>query len=523
MAEYNPSTNVYPGSGTRPTIVGADNYNKAVNPTGSKSGVIQTTTANRNSTQKNVQSFNDLMAQIAQNNKMVTEKTTKGADTPADNTSTPKVTSPTSTTENKPSFARVSVPSGWASENTQSGGQVLTSPSGGKVYTNPNDNPEFNKATTAATGASPTAPATPAPSTSTGDNNTGTSSDQSQTEDPLASIKSEIESIHSAGEQQVADIQSTLKTTLQYVDTNTANTISTLTGMYTERMASVKDSYARLAAKKSEGNIRNGLDRYAPDQAQGVLTDTEVTGQMKIADLQTKMNDAITKVTDAQSSNDSKAFNAAYKEVDSIQKNMTTEVNNLFKSATAWKNAQTKALHDQQTSTSKALSDNVKSANEVAPYLAKEIATMGKDDQDKFYKAYSTQTGIPEGILRGATEKAGLSRANTLSTMANRGKSSGQKPTTDGTITYTPDDISKIEGAMPAGDDNFVSTDTYNKLYQAWIKKGGTGAGFIKAFPPKTHLNPNDPTVPDIFKQYLKTKKASTSSSPAAPSNLGGN
>jgi hypothetical protein len=473
---------------------------RGYNPSGGgKSSVIQTTTANRANTQKNIQGFNNLTSQVAQNGLANTGKT-DGANDPNGAKISTDSQNKSQVTNQKQTFPRLAVPTGWLSEDTETGGQILSSPTGGKVYSNPNDNPDFIK-------AQATPPANSQQNSQSPTDSSASSTDTSGQEDPMDSIDSEIESIHTAAAQQVKDIQSTLKDTLKYIDTTAASTVSTLTNMYNERITSVKDSYARLSAKKNQQNIRNGLDRYAPDQAQGVLTDVEVVGQMKIADLTTKMNDAITKATDAQSANDTKAFNNAYKEIQTIQKNMTTEINTLYKTAVSYKNAQTKALHEEQMNASRKITDDVKKSTAIAPYLAEELAGMNKAEQDTFFKTYADQNGISESVLRGAVSKASLSRTNTISTIANRGKSKSAKAggeSTDGKITYTADDIGDIEAKMPRGDDNYVDTGVYTKLFNNWLKLGGTSVGFIKEFPPKTHLNPSDTSVPTIFKQYLK-------------------
>jgi hypothetical protein len=43
-----------------------------------------------------------------------------------------------------------------------------------------------------------------------------------------------------------------------------------------------------------------------------------------------------------------------------------------------------------------------------------------------------------------------------------------------------------------------------------WISQGGLIQDFIKHYPPKDYLNPNDETVPTILKKYLSKAPSGT-------------
>jgi hypothetical protein len=86
------------------------------------------------------------------------------------------------------------------------------------------------------------------------------------------------------------------------------------------------------------------------------------------------------------------------------------------------------------------------------------------------------------------------------------------KTTTSGGIQITQKDIGAGATQLNSsrGTDGYADTATYNKMMNYWVSKGGLIQDFIKYYPPKDYLNPNDKTVPSILKKYLSKSSSGT-------------
>lgn len=76
-------------------------------------------------------------------------------------------------------------------------------------------------------------------------------------------------------------------------------------------------------------------------------------------------------------------------------------------------------------------------------------------------------------------------------------------------------DLSDIQGLLKngnqqkglggSGQNGYANTTTYVALYNHWIDQGGLAKDFVSNFPPKTYLNPNDPTMPAQLKNAINS------------------
>jgi hypothetical protein len=57
------------------------------------------------------------------------------------------------------------------------------------------------------------------------------------------------------------------------------------------------------------------------------------------------------------------------------------------------------------------------------------------------------------------------------------------------------------------GSDGYANTALYTQMLNHWTSNGGLIQDFIKYYPPKDYLNPNDPTIPSILRNYIKGSK----------------
>lgn len=342
------------------------------------------------------------------------------------------------------------------------------------------------------------------------------------TGDPFADIKSRISDIQATGLSQITEIKSTLEGIKNTADAGTLALINSLQAIYASREASVTDSYNRLGAKLQGEGFRNGLARYAPDQEAGVMTNNEVQGQMKIAQLQGEMMSQIAKAQQAQTDNDTKLFNDEYDKIDAIQKDMNTAVQGLYKEAVDKQNADTKAKQLSQKTDQTTLDNGMKTSQRIAPAIADALNQFtNQKDKDDFINKIATQYGIDPNVLRGDISTAALKTKNTNSEIANRGKKSGSgaaKTYKSGTFSYTDADLSsyanafKNGGTSPTGQqyngrgsDNYVDPGMYLYNFNDWVSHGGLPKDFISKYPPKDYINPDDnATLPAYLRSSIK-------------------
>lgn len=89
------------------------------------------------------------------------------------------------------------------------------------------------------------------------------------------------------------------------------------------------------------------------------------------------------------------------------------------------------------------------------------------------------------------------------------------KPIVGAPKGFTQDIIQKGSDALEVnkGADHYVDPYFYQHVYQGWIDKGGSVAGFIKTYPPKNYINPDDNKLLPSYLQTSSAKKTSSSSS----------
>lgn len=352
-------------------------------------------------------------------------------------------------------------------------------------------------------------------------NSTGDTSNNGTSGDPFADIKSQISDIQATGLSQITQIKSTLDGVKSTADAGTLALINSLQQIYASREASVTDSYNRLGAKLQGEGFRNGLARYAPAQEAGVLTDNEVQGQMKIAQLQGEMMSQIAKAQQAQTDNDTKLFNDEYDKIDSIQKDMNTAVQGLYKEAVDKQNSDIKAKQLSQKTDQTTLDNGMKTSQRIAPAIADALNQFtNQKDKDDFIEKVATQYGIDPNVLRGDISTAALKTKNTNSEIANRGKktSGASKTYKSGTFSYTDADLSQYDtafkkgGTSPTGQqyngrgtDGYVDPGMYLYNFNDWVTQGGLPKDFISKYPPKDYINPDDnATLPAYLRSSIK-------------------
>lgn len=140
--------------------------------------------------------------------------------------------------------------------------------------------------------------------------------------------------------------------------------------------------------------------------------------------------------------------------------------------------------------------------------------TLDDTDKEAFIHAVATKFGLdPAAVVASlssvvtASDKADLAKKNAQATLQNKlnpkSKSGGVKGGTDGTYSYTADDITGGDALLGSGGkgpdgvtyngrgkDGYVDPGAYIALYDSWVNKNnGTPKGFLTKFPLK-NVNP---------------------------------
>lgn len=208
-----------------------------------------------------------------------------------------------------------------------------------------------------------------------------------------------------------------------------------------------------------------------------------------------------------------------------------------------------------------------KQQNKARQYLLDVVSFAGSKTYDQLDD--KTQNAITHAVanspitldmvktaLQNASEKAAASAAGNLRNVAGVGlvqvdPTSGQytviapeqkkvtpspteKPIVDGTLKTTTTDIATLNSMLltgkdangnpipqasgngnynAKGPDGFVDPNLYQHVYENWINSGGTTAGFIKQFPPKYYINPENQTLPTYLRSKIVAPKASDTGS----------
>lgn len=354
----------------------------------------------------------------------------------------------------------------------------------------------------------------------------GIKKDQATAEgDPLSSVKGRIEEIKTSGEAQINNMKQTLTNLMASSDASTQARIQSIQAMYGQRVEALKETYKRLGAAKDAADFRNGVNRYTPEQGQGVLTDNEVQLQMKITDIYTKMNDAITKAQSAQSANDIKAFDTEFTKIENYQKEINTAISGLMKEATAYQNSLTKQMAEKNKADAGKVKEDMELSKRLAPAVASSIAGLAtKKEKQAFIEKYAHENGLDPAILEGdvASYTGAGKPVKAKATPAGSKPKAGtaENPYVSGKFKYTDDDLGAVESAFTTGgkignvtfkgrdpQTGYVDVTLYKKMADNWVRSGALAKDFTAKFPPAKYVNPDDnATLPTYLQNTQKPK-----------------
>ncbi len=304
----------------------------------------------------------------------------------------------------------------------------------------------------------------------------------------------------------------------------------------------VNDSTAKSTAFAS--NV-NGTSRYAPLDAHGIALANLSTGLSKISDLDAQENAAIAKANNAGQAGDDKLMTQMMSQAETIRKEKQTQADKVMtgiqKANDALQTTRDQLQKDDAVAQMmgkgetdpatimKAINDagiNI-TADEVKKSMTALTPASTPADNYKFTQAntgkllasgMSTEqikqtqdyyNGKGDAPQLDAKQTAAVQEVLSGITPKSPAAPKGTKPMVSGTLTYTAEDHAADSKALDAsrGQDGYVDPGIYQKLYTAWVGKGGSLEDFVKTYPPKNYVNPANDWLPS----YLQPpKKAST-------------
>lgn len=321
--------------------------------------------------------------------------------------------------------------------------------------------------------------------------------------------------------------------------------IQQIKAFYAAKAGEMEDSNSRILAGKTEAGLRNGDARYASDVNNGILTDEQQQGILRLADLQSQALQAISAAQKAQNDEDLTLFNDKMEKIKTINDDLATTISNLHKSVTDQQKQDLETANTQLNMKKTSLDIQTSQAKAAAPALVQELGSMGSaDDKASLIQETATQLGIDPMVLYGevesasqANDKANLDLENTRSLIASRNKTT-PSPDNGGTLSVSKEgllttaSLTTLGAALtnggtiggedynPRGGDGYVDPGLYNALYTNIKSKFGDTAAqqFLTKYPPKTHINPsnaaNAQLDPAIMAAVAAGKKPASSGPP---------
>lgn len=349
-----------------------------------------------------------------------------------------------------------------------------------------------------------------------------------------SSLKSLYDNSITLLDQGIATAKSNLQQASATLKNNPAAqaAIAAIQAKFDEQIGLMKDKNRQLMGGNITNAARGGSLQYANEMTGNFLSDEQDRAVKRITDLQTQEADLILKTQESYKKGDVASFDAASKALDKANSDKLKAISDLLKKTDAVVKEKAAAQKADQAAAKQQVSDDIRLSTSLAAGVASQLAAAGiKDDEKKkkFIQDMATKAGIKNAdIFASAVSKASLSAANTQSIIDKRGASgSGGSSTkgggTDGSFTYTGDDVSLYTsllnkgGTSPdgtkyngRGSDGYVDPGAYTAAYSDWVAQGGTPAGFAKKFPVKSNVNPDGyDDIPAALRPTTKTSGGS--------------
>lgn len=228
---------------------------------------------------------------------------------------------------------------------------------------------------------------------------------------PTSYEEKQIQAVSEVAKQQITNANATLDRIKSTSDVATNALIESIKQIYGARISQMIDTNSRILAGKTTAGIREGRARYMTEIQNGVLTDEEQAGIMRVSQLEGEMLQEIAKAQQAQNEEDLTIFNDRMDKVTAIQKDLADQVAKIHQAALDAQKAQLdaqKTALDMQKTQQDIFDAKIKAA---APAIMEALSGLASPaDKSDFLKAYAEQSGIPidqlmSGVSAAATDK----------------------------------------------------------------------------------------------------------------------
>lgn len=250
------------------------------------------------------------------------------------------------------------------------------------------------------------------------------------------------------------------------------------------------------------GNYKSGLQllgiqhneaQSSPELLMGHIQQAETEHQDKLADLDSEESKALLDANNARQTQD---FNTLNSKMDYV-----------------------KQIQQQKADTLKSYYDTItqqpKIADDVAHNVYQTLQTLDDSDKQQFIQQVAQQFNLPLGTLVTALNdeqfKTQTADVKTKTAQANLDKKNVTKTPGATTTAATKVQVANGQKKLDAsrGPDGYVDPAVYQEAYSAWP---GTLKTFLLAYPPATHVNPANTTLPAYLRPKAKTTSTRSSS-----------
>lgn len=356
-------------------------------------------------------------------------------------------------------------------------------------------------------------------------------------------VTGQIDDAKAYAAKQVDFVNKTLDGLTAGSDAASQMMIQEIKAFYAAKAGEMEDSNSRILEGKTEAGLRNGDARYASGINNGILTDEQQQGILRLADLKSQALQAIASAQKAQNDEDLTLFNDRMEKIKTINNDLSTTIASLHKSVTDQQKQDLATANTQLNMKKTSLDIQTTQAKAAAPALIESLSSMSSaSDKAALIQETATQMGIDPMVLYGevqtastAKEKSDLDLENTRSLIASRSKKTTPSPDSGGQLALSKDgllttaSLTTLGAALtnggtiggqeysPRGADSYVDPGLYNALYTNIKSKFGDTAAqqFLTKYPPKTHINPanavNAQLDPAIMAAVAAGKKPASS------------
>lgn len=352
----------------------------------------------------------------------------------------------------------------------------------------------------------------------------GGSTSQPDNSDPYG-LTSKVKGIQSESAKRIKEITGTLDRLAREQDSATTSLIEGIKSTYRARVEGMAEANSRRLAIKDQIGIREGRARYAPGVQAGILSDEEVQGHERIAELEGQMFTLIAQAEQARTTNKLTMFNTRMDKLEKVEDRMKTEIQNLYTNALAQeknlREARKAEIDMQKTELDMVLDKSERAAPGIITAMS-ELKTT--EEKTKFLEEYSRRSGIPTDVLLGDIEtanrkaqKADLEIENIRNQISNRNANTGIAAQRERRLAAAEekgdgdtDSIVRqiIDGDMPLSAAENLDDKTYgvvnNELVSLGLYNSRPPQWFVQAKEAETSSTLTDEGLQELWNEYRK-------------------